>query len=569
MDSDEQTLEQKSVESADAGEPLTDQANQQPLEETEETVSVSAETPSGENEFESAPPDSSPEIEAVTPTEPEQESDKSPTPEEEEGWEDEDTDDSPTDEELFLAALSDEEVIDTRLRRGQIVEGTIAGITSTEILIDVGGKSEGVITGREFEAMDEETLASFEVGQTITVMVMKHVDGAAHLSLRRALEAQDWVEAERLLESKEAYETEVTNFNKGGLIVKFGRVRGFVPASQVGNERRRRSSGTTPDERWGPMIGETMLVKVIEVDRARNRLILSERATERERRAARRKELLKTLEVGQVIKGRVVRLTEFGAFVDLGGVDGLVHLSQLAWEHVDHPGEVLKVGDKINVEVINIDQERGRIGLSRKKCLDDPWDTITTNYVVGQLVQGEITKIATFGAFARLVDNPAIEGLVHISELSDRRIRHPGEVVKEEDLLTLRIIRIEPEKKRLGLSLKQVDSSEYLDDDWQTLLDASQKPEEEPIEVSAEELVEEKAEDTEPVEEPDAMVDHPPSDQMVEESGEAAVVEDPSQAEAEPEEAEDSAVVEEVGENLPDDAEPEEDAAAPDLEDNS
>jgi len=215
------------------------------------------------------------------------------------------------------------------------------------------------------------------------------------------------------------------------------------------------------------MVGEEISVKVIEVDRGRNRLILSERAAAQEQRARRRQELFEELEVGQIREGRVVRLTDFGAFVDIGGADGLIHLSELSWRHVDHPKEVLKTGDQVKVEVISVDRERQRIGLSRKNVMPDPWDDLAQSYRPGQLVQGKITKLAKFGAFASLVEQPAIEGLIHISELADHRVAHPRDVVNEGDVLTLRILRIEPDRRRLGLSLKRVDSPEYMDEDWE------------------------------------------------------------------------------------------------------
>ena len=370
-------------------------------------------------------------------------------------------------------------------------------------MIDVGAKSEGMISGRELDELDQETRDALKVGEEIWVYVSSPEDrnGHAQLSLRRAMEEQDWIDAERYMTEAEVYESKVTGFNKGGLIVRFGKVRGFVPASQVSRDRRRRSVGTTPEERWSPMIGEDISVKVIEVDRSRNRLILSERAAAREQRAEKRTELLETLEVGQVHKGRVISLADFGAFVDLGGADGLIHLSELSWRHVSHPREVLKVGDEIEVEIIHIDQERQRIGLSHKNRLEDPWDVLAANYAPDQLVQATITKLTKFGAFARLVEHPEIEGLIHISELSDRRVEHPREVVNEGEVLTLRIIRIDAEHRRMGLSLKRVDSEEYLDGDWRTVVDdlnaADDEAETVDEETASEEVI---AEAAEPVE---------------------------------------------------------------------
>lgn len=385
-----------------------------------------------------------------------------------------------TDEEMFLAAINgdmpgtqeDESFLMTSVKKGQIVTGVIASVSDSEILVDIGAKSEGVITGQELVALDQETIDALEVGQEIDVYVLRPEgrDGHTVLSLRRALEQQDWDVAEEYMENKNALEVEVIGFNKGGLIVSFEKLRGFVPASQVSLERRRRATGATPDERWREMVGETMFIKVIEVDRGRNRLILSEREAMKEQRAKMKRELLEKLEVGQQYKGRVTSLTDFGAFVDIGGIDGLVHLSEMAWEHVTKPGEILTVGDEVEVEVIDVNVEKERIGLSRKRLLKNPWDRIDELYEVNQLVQGTVTKLTKFGAFARMVDQPAIEGLIHISELADRRIGHPREVVTEGETLTLRVVRIEPDKKRIGLSLKRVDSTDYQDDDWTSYL---------------------------------------------------------------------------------------------------
>jgi small subunit ribosomal protein S1 len=209
-----------------------------------------------------------------------------------------------------------------------------------------------------------------------------------------------------------------------------------------------------------------MQLKVIEIDRGRNRLILSERAAMREWRKQSKERLLAELQEGDVRTGEVISICDFGAFVDLGGADGLIHLSELSWRRVAHPSEVLKVGDEVEVYVLNVDRERKRIGLSLKRLEADPWSLVAERYHVGQLVEGTITKLVKFGAFARIFDED-VEGLIHVSELSEERIGHPREVVAEGDIRTLRVIRIDPDKRRIGLSLKRVASSEYLDVDWQ------------------------------------------------------------------------------------------------------
>lgn len=354
------------------------------------------------------------------------------------------------------------------LKRGDVIEGTIISTSPTSVQVDLGDKGEGIIPGRELERMNRETFDILKPGKTIPVYVVNPRDhqGNVVLSINRALEEIDWRQAEEYRVEQKVYESRVAGYNKGGLIVRFGRVRGFVPQSQISAERRTVLDGETPEERWGGMVNEPIAVKVMEVDRSRNRLILSERAASREVRESRKENLIGDLQVGEVRTGRVVSLVDFGAFIDIGGAEGLVHLTELSWQHVTHPRELLNVGDEVKVEVISIDPERKRIGLSMKSQAADPWDTVAIEYNVGQLVQGTITKLTKFGAFAQLVNAPEIEGLIHISELSDQRVNHPREVVKEGDTLTLRVVKMDIQNRRLGLSLKRVNSPEYLDQDW-------------------------------------------------------------------------------------------------------
>jgi small subunit ribosomal protein S1 len=211
-------------------------------------------------------------------------------------------------------------------------------------------------------------------------------------------------------------------------------------------------------------------LKVIEIDREQNRLILSERAAERQWRKQQKEKMLAELKEGDVLDGNVISLADFGAFIDLGGADGLAHLSEISWQPINKPSDVLKVGQKVKVQVLRVDPEHKRVGLSIKRCEPDPWSSIENRYKVGQLVEAQITKMAKFGAFARVKDDDAIEGLVHISELSDKRVNHPKEVVQEGQWVTLRVIRVEPDKRRLGLSLKRVTHGEYMDEDWRAAL---------------------------------------------------------------------------------------------------
>ena len=352
-------------------------------------------------------------------------------------------------------------------KSGEIRYGVIASISENEILVSVGTKSEGIIPSREKDQIPSEELSQLQVGMEIPVYVVNPEDssGALILSYVRAREEQDWRLVEQLLESGNVYAGNVIGYNKGGLIVPLGNLRGFVPASQISVWRRpSESSGETSEARWSSMIGDAISVKVIEVDRQRHRLILSERSALQETRETIKDRLLDELTEGIIRTGRVTSLADFGAFVNIDGADGLVHLSEISWERVNHPNEVLKVGQEVQVKVIAIDRERKRIGLSIRQTLPDPWMKKVDNLRESQLVEGTITHLTKFGAFARLGED--LEGLIHVSELSDTRINHPKEVVKEGDVLTLRIIRIDPERRRIGLSLKKVDSPAYADLDW-------------------------------------------------------------------------------------------------------
>jgi len=265
-------------------------------------------------------------------------------------------------------------------------------------------------------------------------------------------------------------------------------VNGFVPASQISLTRRSGLTGDTPEKRWGPMVGEEIEVCVIEVDRERRRLILSERAASTETRESVKERILNELTEGDVRTGRVTSLAEFGAFVNINGADGLVHLSEISWDRIQHPTEVLKVGQEVKVKIISVDREKKRIGLSIRQLQNDPWVERIGLYEVGQLLEGTITRLTKFGAFARIEED--LEGLIHISEISERRIDHPKEVLKEGETVTLRVIKIEPENHRIGLSIRRVDSMAYAEMDWKTLedilLDEVELDDAEPVEAPQE-----------------------------------------------------------------------------------
>ena len=353
--------------------------------------------------------------------------------------------------------------------RGETIKGSIVSVDRSQVVVDIGCKSEGIVTERDLERLDAEYRESLQVGDEVFVYVIRTADrqGNIILSLARAQLESDWQKAAKLFESAEILEGCAIGCNKGGLIVHVGRVRGFLPASLIASIRLPRAANDEErQEQLGQLVGEKLRFKIIEIDRRRNRLILSERAAMREWRQARKERLLEELQEGEVRQGVVSSLCDFGAFVDLGGADGLVHLSELSWRRIRHPRQVLEVGDKVDVYVLGVDRERRRIALSIKRVQPDPWSTVEERFRVGQLVAGTITKITDFGAFARL--DADIEGLIHISELSDERIEHPREVVEEEQELTLRVIRVEPARHRLGLSLRRVKDEQYLEEfDWQ------------------------------------------------------------------------------------------------------
>ncbi len=355
--------------------------------------------------------------------------------------------------------------------QGEIRKGVVASISPGQILVSVGTKSEGIITGREFDMIPQEELKELQVGQEIPVFVLNPEDqnGNLVLSYVRAREEVGWQEAEDLMASKGSHHSTIIGYNKGGLIVPLGGLRGFVPASQISLSRRASVSGDTPDQKWSEMVGQEIDVVVIEVDRERRRLILSERAASNETRESLKERVIDELKEGEIRTGRVTSLAEFGAFVNISGADGLVHLSEISWDRIAHPSEVLEVGQEVKVKVISIDREKKRIGLSIRQLLSDPWMQRTTKYQPGQLVEGKITRLTKFGAFARLEED--LEGLIHISEISEKRIEHPKEVLKEGDTVTLRVIKVDPENHRIGLSLRRVDSMAYADMDWQTLLE--------------------------------------------------------------------------------------------------
>src|SRR5256885_5351529 len=357
-----------------------------------------------------------------------------------------------------MAALLEKSASPINIKRGDVVEGVIVRIDQDEILVDIGLKSEGVLSTKELPATGYGSFNELHMNDKVLVYVIQPEtqDGHALLSLKRANAERQWRIAEDQYKSGELLKAKVIDFNKGGLIVDVAGIRGFVSISQILNLKREEVAAGGENQETAAklqaMKDKELQLKIIEINRARNRLILSERLAVQEWRQRRREELLDELKPGEVRHGVVSNLANFGAFVDLGGADGLVHISQLAWSRVNHPSEVLHVGQHVEVQVLSVDKEKKKIALSIKRAEVDPWTTVEQRYTPGQVVTGVITKIAPFGAFARIEDG--VEGLIHLSEMP-AGTQDPKNALQEGQEVTVRIVRIEPERRRLGLSIRQ------------------------------------------------------------------------------------------------------------------
>lgn len=357
----------------------------------------------------------------------------------------------------FLQYLEDYDDFDLP-ERGDLREGVIVEVRPHELLVNVGSKRDGVVSQSDLSKLDPDFVASLQEGQTVDVVVSRQSedDGTFQLSIADALQQRDWIYAQELLENGNIVTHQVIGYNKGGLTVEFNHLKGFVPASHVIDLPR----NLNEDQRRAAMeacIGNELRLKVIEVDRRRRRLVMSQMLAEREYRAKRRAELFETLNVGDVIQGEVRNLRPFGAFVDIGGADGLLHVSEIGWSPVNHPRDELTVGDKVEVQVIRLDPAEQRIGLSRKRVLPNPWTNVDERYASGDVVQVKITRVVDFGAFAQI--EPGVEGLIHISELADITVAEPLKTVSSGDEVVVKILRVEPKRQRIGLSRRQVDES--------------------------------------------------------------------------------------------------------------
>jgi small subunit ribosomal protein S1 len=331
---------------------------------------------------------------------------------------------------------------------GDVVKGKVVRIDKDEVLVDIGYKSEGVIPSTELSIRKSVDPADeVELGEEIDALVLTKEDaeGRLVLSKKRARFEKAWRRIEAAAESGEPVEGSVIEVVKGGLILDLG-VRGFLPASLVDIRRVHNL-----DE----FLGQTLECKVIELNRSRNNVVLSRRAVLEEERKEVREQILGRLEPGQVVEGKISNIVDFGAFVDLDGIDGLIHISELSWSHVNHPSEVVSIGDTVRIKVLDIDRDRQRISLGLKQTQEDPWQRVISTHRSGDVLEGTVTKVVAFGAFVEIL--PGVEGLVHISELADHHVESPTEVVEPNSTLNVKILEIDEERRRLSLSIKRVE----------------------------------------------------------------------------------------------------------------
>lgn len=353
------------------------------------------------------------------------------------------------DEQVKEADMGDAVDIKT-VRPGEIVTGVVVQINMDEVLVDIGAKSEGVISIRELSCCDVTSPHDIvQVGDKIDVYVLKPEDkeGRLILSKEKADAEKSWGVLEQHLESGEPVSGVVREVVKGGILVDVG-VRAFLPASLVDR---------VYVEDLSKFLGQEINAKVIELNRARKKVILSRKSLLEEEYARNRDEMFNSLQEGRVVSGVVRRLTNFGAFVDIGGVDGLLHISEMAWYRINHPSEIVKVGDEIEVMILRIDRDNEKISLGLKQVLSNPWDNVTGKYPVGSIVAAKVVRLAPFGAFVQL--EPGVEGLVHISHLAERHIEKTDEVVREGEEVNVKVLSVDPEEKRIRLSIREVQKS--------------------------------------------------------------------------------------------------------------
>ncbi len=366
-------------------------------------------------------------------------------------------------EELDWTRLLDEYDYATP-QRGELRDGMVIRIESDMMLVSIGTKREGIIPQGDLKSMGDDFTKNVKVGDSIQVYVQdpENREGELILSLTMVQVAKDWEEAGRLQGEGGMVTGQVIGYNKGGLLVQFSRIRGFVPASQVA-QLHGRTAAEERQQALQRMVGQNIPLKVIEVDRERNRLVLSERLATQEWRKAQKHRLLTELQPGDVLSGRVNQLTNFGAFIDLGGADGLAHISELSWQRVNHPREVLSPGQEVKVMVVEVDADRERIGLSLRRLQSNPWETIDQRYALGQLVSGPVTNVTPFGAFVQIEE--AVEGLIHASELNVDPQAQPRDLLQPGQSVTAKIISLDKQRQRMGLSIRRIDDTGAVGED--------------------------------------------------------------------------------------------------------
>lgn len=345
--------------------------------------------------------------------------------------------------------MSEENMELQEVNVGDTVTGTVVKVEDKQVLVDFGYKAEGILPIRELSSLHVEATSDVvKEGDSLTLQVKKVDDDDVILS-KRAVDAENaWEDLEQKYNNNETFETEVREVVKGGLVADVG-IRGFIPASLV---------ETYFVEDFSDYKGRTLAVKVVDLDREQNRIILSHRAVTEEEAKAKKVELLQSLEEGQVLEGTVERITNFGAFVDIGGVDGLVHISQLAHEHVENVSDVVSEGDTINVEVLSVDRDNERISLSRKNTLPGPWENIEERVARGDTLDGIVKRLVNFGAFVELF--PGVEGLVHISQIANRHIGTPEEVLEVDQGVKVKVLDVNEEEERISLSIKELEQEQ-------------------------------------------------------------------------------------------------------------
>ena len=337
------------------------------------------------------------------------------------------------------------------INEGEVVSGTVVRVDKDEVLVDIGYKSEGVIPVSELSIRRSVDPASeVQLGDEIDALVLTKEDteGRLILSKKRARFEKAWRRIEQAADSGEPVEGTVIEVVKGGLILDLG-VRGFLPASLVDIRRV---------QDLDDFLGKTLRSKVIELNRSRNNVVLSRRAVIEEERKEMRQAILDRLSPGDVVTGTISNIVDFGAFVDLDGIDGLIHISELSWSHVNHPSELLEIGQEVSVKVLDIDRDRQRISLGLKQTQTDPWQQVVDTHDQGDVIEGKVTKVVTFGAFVEIL--PGVEGLVHISELAQHHVENPREIVSQGDVVKAKIIEMDAERRRLSLSLKRVEEGD-------------------------------------------------------------------------------------------------------------